>query len=73
MKKVISILVSVMMILTAIPAFADTAAAAPASVDIYDALDNFSDAEKDTHYTASAPYPTECGFKTKKDHMFIWK
>ncbi len=63
MKKVISILVSVMMILTAIPAFADTVAAAPASVDVYEALDNFSAEELATTYTSSAPYTTASGFK----------
>lgn len=56
MKKVISILVSVMMILTAIPAFADTAAAAPASVDVYEALDNFSAEELATTYTSETPF-----------------
>ena len=61
MKKIISILVSVMMILTAIPAFADTAAAAPASVDVYEALDNFSAQELATTYTSANPY-IEGGF-----------
>lgn len=56
MKKVISILVSVLMILTAMPAFADGTEAAAASVDIYEALDNFSAEELATTYTENLPY-----------------
>lgn len=60
MKKVISILVSVMMILAAIPAFADTAATAPASVDVYE---NFSDVNvnADNHYRKENPFISSNG------------
>jgi len=61
MKKIISILVSVMMILTAIPAFADTAAAAPASVDVYEGLDNFTDEQLKTDYTSENKFTTSTG------------
>ena len=62
MKKIISILVSVIMILTALPVFADgETTVAPATIDLYASIEDFDAAELAATYTESAPY-SEVGF-----------
>lgn len=60
MKKVMAITLSLIMMIAAIPAGADVTVI-PASVDIYEALDNFTAQEMATTYTSANPY-SEGGF-----------